>query len=93
MADFARWVVAAEPDLGLDDGAFMRAYQANRRAANEIALEANQMAAVMAELVEKHKGSWEGTATELLAAINEVASEDLQRLRSGPRPPRPWGMS
>ncbi len=85
MADFARWVVAAEPDLGLEDGAFMRAYQANRRAANEIALEANQMGAVIGELVEKNGGSWEGSATELLAAINEVASEDLQRLREWPK--------
>src|SRR5262249_4514810 len=39
MADFALWVVAAEPALGWQSGAFLKAYTENRGQANELALE------------------------------------------------------
>src|SRR5262249_35868902 len=44
MADFACWVVAAEPALGWPEGAFLRAYNDNRAAANALALEASVVA-------------------------------------------------
>ena len=40
MADFARWVVAAEPALGWPAGSFLKAYTGNRDAIHEIALDA-----------------------------------------------------
>lgn len=44
MADFAKWATAAESGLGLDAGAFMAAYDRNRNAASESALEASPVA-------------------------------------------------
>ena len=51
MADFARWATAAEPALGLADGAFMKAYRANRGDANALVLEASPIAEPLFELV------------------------------------------
>ncbi len=44
MADFARWVTAAEPALGWPDGAFMAAYDANREAVGDAAIDGNAVA-------------------------------------------------
>ena len=44
MADFAEWSVAAEDPLGLEEGAFLRAYDGNRREANAAALESSSIA-------------------------------------------------
>jgi hypothetical protein len=41
MADFAKWVTAAEPALGWEPGTFMGAYTANRDESHELALEAS----------------------------------------------------
>src|SRR5207249_5626813 len=46
MADFARWVVAAEPGLGWMPGAFAAAYGGNRLESLELALEADPVAVV-----------------------------------------------
>src|SRR5262249_30875406 len=60
MADFALWVVAAEPALGWKPGTFIAAYEQNRMAANELALAASLVAQAILKLVER--GPWEGTA-------------------------------
>jgi putative DNA primase/helicase len=44
MADFERWVTAAEPELGFKPGIFLRAYRKNQNSANELALEASPIA-------------------------------------------------
>lgn len=52
MADFAEWATAAEGTLGWEMGAFMRAYQANRRDANEIALDDSPVAEALLTLLD-----------------------------------------
>ncbi len=69
MADFARWVVAAEPALPWKPGAFMEAYVGNRAAAHELAIEASVIGAAVRALV-KSLGGWSGTASELLETLN-----------------------
>ena len=44
MADFARWVTAAETSIGWPSGTFMAAYGGNQESANELALEASVVA-------------------------------------------------
>ena len=83
MADFARWVSAAEPALGLDPGIFVAAYQANRAGAVQLTLEANTLAAPVQELA--LKGGFEGTATELLDRLGNLVSEDVRRQREWPK--------
>ncbi|MBK6770512.1 MAG: hypothetical protein IPG72_16150 [Ardenticatenales bacterium] len=47
MADFAEFATAAEPGLGLADGAFIAAYEGNRMVAHETALDGSPVAQVL----------------------------------------------
>ena len=87
MADAARWVAAAEEALPWKEGEFLRAYASNRADANELALEASPVAAEVQQLVTTC-GKWEGTAAELLRALEVQATERTVHLRSWPRTPR-----
>ena len=64
MADFAEWVVAAEPALPWEKGAFLKAYERNRREALPITLEHEQLARQLERLLESD-GDWTGTPTAL----------------------------
>ena len=68
MVDFAKWVTAAEPELGWVSGSFMDAYNANRTEANARVLDDDKVALEVTRLADA--GTWRGTATDLLAAIN-----------------------
>jgi hypothetical protein len=86
MADFATWIAACEPALGWEPGAFLAAYQSNRKTANEASLESSPVARCIIELVPE--AEWQGTAQELLTAIEARASESERRLRIWPKTPR-----
>lgn len=88
MADFARFVVAAEPALPWPAGAFIAAYARNRSAAHELALEDSPFVAPLRQLVTQRGGSWEGTATALLGALKHTAGETVMRAPSWPQSPR-----
>ena len=64
MADFAKWVIAAEPALGVEEGTFLRAYAENRAEAHSLALEGHTTAARLIGSLEKAR-AWEGTSSEL----------------------------
>jgi hypothetical protein len=84
MADFAVWATAADPAGG---DAFIRAYRANRAGANDIALEASEIAPHVRGIVDQ-EGQWTGTAAELLTLLNERVEEKHQRQQGWPRTPR-----
>src|SRR5262249_14045690 len=84
MADFAKWVTAAEPGLGWEPGAFLAAYSENQRDVSEAAFEADTVAIAVWKLVPT-EGRFEGTPTELLDAINRYASETTKKARSWPQ--------
>jgi hypothetical protein len=65
MADFARWVVAAEPGLGIPRGSLLAAYESNRGSANVAAIEASVIGAPIMHLMET-RSHWEGTCAALL---------------------------
>lgn len=71
MADFARWVTAAEPALGWPAGTFSQAYFANRSAVDIAAIEGNPVAETVLALIRDH-GPWKGTATELLKSLRTL---------------------
>ncbi len=79
MADFAVWVAAAEPALGWEPGTFLRVYEDNRDAANDLPLETP-----LADAVRKLVLPWVGTATQLLAALESVVDERTRRLKGWP---------
>jgi hypothetical protein len=82
MADFARWVVAAEPALGWPSGSFLKAYTGNRDAIHEIALDAAAIVAPLGTLLES--GAFQGTATELLDRLAGIVGEPATRRRGWP---------
>lgn len=78
MADFAKWVVAAEPALPWESGVFLSTYVENRQAAIAVSLEADLVAAAVRTLIEE-EGYWSGTATELHRCLEgHVAERDLK---------------
>jgi hypothetical protein len=81
MADFALWATAAEPALGLNDGAFMAAYRSSRQSAVEDALEGSAVANTLRRIMAEH-GRWEGTATGLLACLNRLGDPRIPRAQS-----------
>lgn len=85
MADFAIWVTAAEKALGWQSGTFLSIYAQNREAANELALESSLVAVAVKALGEK--GTWEGTAKELLDTLTEPLSEKDAKAKDWPKTP------
>jgi hypothetical protein len=81
MADFAKWVAAAEPALGWEPGSFLRAYGASRDMANEMTLDASPVTAALTTLTLPIMV----TATELLATLDERADERTKRLKIWPK--------
>lgn len=91
MADFSLWAVAGEEGLGLQRGAFLRAYRSNRADANGLALEACVLAATIQEFI-AGRDLWEGTAQELLDELESgVASDKLKNRRDWPKSPQAVG--
>ncbi|MGD0020091.1 MAG: bifunctional DNA primase/polymerase [Candidatus Limnocylindrales bacterium] len=82
MADFARWVVAAEPALGWPTGSFLKAYTGNRDAIHEIALDAAVIVPPMRTMLES--GEFVGTATELLDRLAGIVGESATRRKGWP---------
>ncbi|MGH8580264.1 MAG: DNA-binding protein [Gammaproteobacteria bacterium] len=85
MADFARWVSAAEPGFGWDKGTFMAAYKGNIKAAVSLTLEASAVAQAVLSLM-KDRHEWKGTATQLLAVLVTQVSERTARSQCGRKP-------
>jgi hypothetical protein len=82
LADFAVWVTAAEPLLGLQDGAFIRAYAHNQASANDLTLEASPIAGAVQTLVDG--GTFEGTASDLLRALAAHADDAVRSQKCWP---------
>lgn len=93
LADFAKWVTAAEAGLGWDAGAFMAAYDANRAAVAETSFEADLIAVAVRNFVTPaaFPDGWRGSATELLAALNARVAEGVKKARRWPIAPSVMG--
>lgn len=93
MADFAAWVVAAEPALELKPGAFMAAYAGNRAAAVEMIVESAAIGPAIFGIMHG-KSKWEGTAKVLLASLEDHHSDEKTRKRRDwPKSPAALGNS
>lgn len=85
MADFAKWITAAESGLGWPPGAFLAAYAGNRRDVVEAAFEADAVAVAIWKLITTDRlEGFQGTPTELLAAINNIVPESTHKSRYWP---------
>ena len=88
MADFARWVMAAEAGLSWTEGTFLSAYKSNLSSANRLVLDASPITVHLRNVC--LKGSWKGTAADLLRALQGSARE--QQHQKG-FPQNPWYLS
>lgn len=86
MADFATWGYAIAEAIEPGGGeAFMRAYRKNIAGAAEEAVTGDIVGAAIAEFM-SDKDEWQGTATELLEALNELPSVN-EKDKSWPKRP------
>ena len=84
MADFARWITAAEPALGWEPGTFVRVYSESRLSSVEDAIETDQVASTIRQFM-TGASIWEGTATVLLEQLEQLAGEKAARSRTWPK--------
>ena len=88
LADFALWTAAAEPGLGLSKGAFMKAYEGNRAAAHELALDTSPAIEICEFMESLTAPEWRGRPSDLLKALNSILTnkgEDPQEKHGWPR--------
>ena len=83
MADFHAWVIAAEPALPWSDGSFSDAYKNNRTNIVEMSVQGSVVGNILTTWFEDMV-FWEGTPTELLAELEEVAEEKIKKLKEWP---------
>jgi hypothetical protein len=83
MADFARIGVAADAAWG---GGFLEHYHQNREEGHSIATENSILTEFLRQIVAVN-GKWEGTPTELLKALNDIADEATKKAKSWPKAP------
>jgi hypothetical protein len=95
MADFAVWGTATEEILGGNKGDFMRAYWEVRKESTSNVLEEWPLTDTFLEfamLFDTPENAWEGTATELLKALNDrVEDDDLRFSQEWPKTPNQLG--
>lgn len=84
MADFAKWATAAETACGLEPGSFVESYYKNRDEAVHMTIQADTVSTAIESLME-YRGEWEGTPTELLDKLRELAPEGVTRTNVWPK--------
>jgi hypothetical protein len=87
MADFAVWAAAAEPAMGIAEGAFMAAYERNRAAANDLALEASPVAVEVLKCM-AGRDTWTVTYTDLLTHLERAFGDSPKRPEGWPKSAR-----
>jgi hypothetical protein len=85
MADFALWACAAASATDWTATMFLEAYDSARESASALTLDAFPVGSVLREFL---GGRWEGTASELLAALEHTAGEAVTRQKAWPKNPR-----
>jgi hypothetical protein len=86
MADFALWATACETAFW-PPSTFLRAYDANRRAAIESVIEVDPVATFVREIMAE-RSTWAGRASDLLRARITADEDALNRTAGWPRNPR-----
>lgn len=87
MADFAKWVTAAEPALPWKTGEFGKAYKLNRDRMIDIAIENDHVAMAIVKFTsgDKFGDYWSGTPTDLLGILNTITNPRITRLKGWPQ--------
>lgn len=85
MADFAKWITAAEPALGWQHGTFMEAYTDNQASSTSIVMESSPVARAIVQFMNNHKDGWTGLISDL---HNELLQYEIYKdAKSAPKAP------
>ena len=90
LADFAEWIVAAEPALPWVPDKFISLYNSNQDHLTRDVLESDPAAAAILALM-KVRTDWIGTATQLHNELCTLASDAVQRSKEWPKSPKALG--
>jgi hypothetical protein len=88
MADFATWASACKDGLKLNSGEFLKAYQANRADARNLALESSPLYEPLRELA---RDGFRGSTAALLVRLNATVSDATKRSARWPKAPNALG--
>lgn len=84
MADFGRWVTAAEPSFGWKEGTILAAFEENQASALRTSLEGSLLAtAIQRLLAEDHEIA--ATPTDLYESLTLRITDEQRRAKSWPR--------
>ena len=84
MADFAKWIAAAEPGAGLPWGTLLAACERNRARVVDVALDASPVATAVRRLLDKpaQRGQWgRNICEQCFSALEPIVSEPTPRAR------------
>jgi hypothetical protein len=84
MADFAKWITAAESSLGWKPETFLTSYLGNRQEVTSLTLEADLVGTTVKTFMEE-RTSWEGTASDLMHALEKIADERTKNMHGWPK--------
>ena len=88
MADFAKWVVAAEPTLPWEHRQFMAEYEKNRFELIEVAIESDPISLSVMEMMNRiDKKEWTGSPTELLKQLASYVPNNGASKKGWPQAP------
>jgi hypothetical protein len=85
MADFARLACAAAPAFGWNDEAVLAAMTVNRAASVETVMGSDPIAGAVEEIQTDYPDGWDGTASQLLGAINLRVAPEVKNERGWPK--------
>lgn len=87
MADFAKWIIAAEPALPWEEGVFSASYEENRSQVVENAIEVDVVARTILQFMTKHERTWNGTPTNFKMILDDYAAQTGWKKADWPKSP------
>lgn len=84
LADFVAWGEAAAPALGWEAGEFVAAFDAIRRDADAVAIEALPIGPALLTFMHD-RDEWQGTASALLSELASLVDDETKRDRDWPK--------
>ena len=89
MADFAKWITAAEPALPWEKGRFMHEYEKNRHGMIDLAIEYDPVSLAVLEMMSRKDAAteWKGTPTNLLKTLENYVPDNVPKKKDWPHAP------
>lgn len=84
LADFAKWVTAAESTFGWETGSFVKAFLEYRNEIHVSSIDSDEFAQAVIRLANR-SGGYSGSGSEMLTEINKIAGDDARKSKGWPK--------